>query len=172
MSRVFFIGDLHLGHTNMAIKRGFKDSFDHDNHVISCWNKVVNKKDVVYILGDVAMESRKYYYLLDRMNGKKKVILGNHDILTDIHEMLRYVTHVGGIVKYSRKGYPKMFLTHCPVHPMEFDKRIQLNIHAHTHENRVLDADGNIDPRYISVSCEQVDYTPKTIEQLLGEPIF
>jgi calcineurin-like phosphoesterase family protein len=55
MSRVLFIGDLHLGHTNMAIKRGFKDSFDHDNHVISCWNEVVNKKDVVYILGDVAI---------------------------------------------------------------------------------------------------------------------
>ena len=45
----FFIADLHLGHKNMAIKRGFKDTFEHDEYLIKRWNKVVSKKDKVFI---------------------------------------------------------------------------------------------------------------------------
>ena len=79
MSNIFIIADLHLSHKNMAIKRGFKDETEHDNFIIEQWNSVVLKKDTVWILGDITMEKSTPYYLLNKLNGYKKVVLGNHD---------------------------------------------------------------------------------------------
>jgi len=44
MSVVRFIADLHLGHENMAKKRGFSSAEEHDEHVIKMWNSVVHKR--------------------------------------------------------------------------------------------------------------------------------
>ena len=48
MARVFFIADLHLGHTNMALKRGFATVEEHDEHIIEKWNSVVHKQYIKY----------------------------------------------------------------------------------------------------------------------------
>jgi predicted phosphohydrolase len=65
--------------------------------------------------------------------------------------------------------YKGVMLTHCPIHPMELEYRFNRNIHGHIHEKQVmkmLDGWEEIDERYICVSCERVDYTPKTLEEL------
>ena len=168
MSRVLFIADLHLGHTNMAKKRGFESAREHDEHIISQWNKKVHKRDTVYILGDVAMETSNYYHLLDRMNGIKRVVLGNHDMAKDIPVLLQYVHGVSGMIRY--KG---IWLSHCPVHERELEFRVPRNIHGHIHENLIMKLEENgfkdewvPDDRYHCVSCEHVDYTPVTLEEL------
>jgi len=162
MSIIRFIADLHLGHKGMAEYRGFDSIEQHDNYVIKQWNSVVNKHDVTYILGDVTMEKKKSYPLLDKLNGKKYVVLGNHDRRQDVTELLKYVQGVAGMVQY--KG---MFLTHCPVHPMEFDYRVYLNIHGHIHKKTVKRFFGLLpDKRYVGVSCEQVDFIPQTVDQI------
>lgn len=145
---VFVISDLHLSHKNMAIKRGFKDEIEHDNFIIEQWNKVVSKKDTVWILGDITMEKSTPYPLLNKLNGYKKVVLGNHDQPQHIPELLKYVNSVCGMLKY--KGF---ILTHCPIHPNEIG-RFRKNIHGHVHENSL------IDERYINVSCEVVNFSP------------
>ena len=108
----YFIGCLHLGHNNIAKWRGFKDSEEHDEYLIKQWNSVIKKRDMVWILGDVGMETSKYYFKLDLLNGDKKVVLGNHDKWQDVPELLKYVKGVSGMVDY--KGYA---LTHAPIHP-------------------------------------------------------
>jgi calcineurin-like phosphoesterase family protein len=168
MSIVRFIADLHLSHTNMALKRGFSTVEEHDEYIIEKWNSVVHKRDVTYILGDVTMEKSSPYELLNRLNGVKHVVLGNHDRRQDIKKLLEYVDSVAGMVQY--KG---IMLTHCPIHPMELDYRFNKNIHGHIHDKQVMKAVDNWgevvwvkDERYICVSCEQVDFTPKTLEEL------
>lgn len=168
MNETRFIGDLHLGHVNMALKRGFATVEEHDEYIISQWNKVVNKKDITWILGDITMEKSSSYHLLNRLNGMKKVVLGNHDRPSDVTKLLQYVNFVSGMFKY--KG---IWLTHCPVHPMELEYNIKRNIHGHIHEHLVnieYNIDGNIvkipDNRYHCVSCERVDYVPQTLKQL------
>ena len=164
MARVFFIADLHLSHTNMALHRGFATVEEHDEYIIEKWNSVVSKRDVTYILGDVTMEKSAPYHLLDRLNGRKYVVLGNHDKLGHTRKLLEYVDSVAGMMKY--KG---VMLTHCPIHPMELDYRFKHNIHGHIHDKQVMEIDrGGFlkDERYICVSCERVDYTPKTLEEL------
>ena len=75
MATVRFIADLHLGHENMAKKRGFSSAEEHDEYVVEMWNSVVGKRDVTYILGDVTMEKKTSYALLERLNGIKHVVL-------------------------------------------------------------------------------------------------
>lgn len=153
MGRILYISDTHFGHTNMALNRGFSSAEEMDEHIVQKWNSKVLKKDTVWILGDVTMEKANYE-ILSRLNGYKKVVLGNHDKPQHIPKLLQYVNSVCGM--YKKGGY---IFTHCPIHESELD-RFHRNIHGHVHENS-LD-----DDRYINVSCEVVDYTPKLIEEL------
>lgn len=172
MSQVRFIADLHLGHVNMAVKRGFASVEEHDAHIIAQWNSVVTKRDVTYILGDVTMEKKAPYALLDQLNGRKHVVMGNHDRRQDVAALLEHVDSVAGMVQY--KG---LILTHCPIHPMELDYRFPKNIHGHIHDNVVMidvyeygyKVNAIPDDRYICVSCERVDYVPRTLEELLNK---
>lgn len=152
-----FVSDLHIGHTNMALHRGFSSVEEHDNHIIREWNKVVRSpKDLTYILGDITMEKSNDYYKLSLLNGRKIVVLGNHDRHQDIRLLLNYVENVAGMINY--KGF---FLTHCPIHESELLQKVRGNIHGHNHENRIDN------PKYINVSCDLLNYQPKTIEELL-----
>lgn len=167
MSVVRFIADLHLSHTNMATLRGFSTVEEHDEYIIEKWNSVVTKRDITYILGDITMEKSAPYYLLDRLNGLKHVVMGNHDRRQDVKKLLEHVESVAGMVQY--KG---VILTHCPIHPMELEHRFPRNIHGHIHDSQVMEIDrGGFlkDERYICVSCERVDYTPKTLEELFSK---
>ena len=155
---VFFISDLHLGHENMAIKRGFTCADDMNQHIINSWNAVIDKRDMVYILGDVTMEKKRDYPLLNLLKGYKKVILGNHDRCQDIAELLKHVNSVAGMENY--KG--QVILTHCPIHPSELEFRYKHNIHGHVHENSLEDS------RYINVSAEVIDYTPVEFSVLMN----
>ncbi len=173
MSQVRFIGCFHLGHEWMARHRGFQDSLHHDEYLINQWNKIVNKKDITYILGDITMEKNEHYYLLDQLNGRKIVILGNHDLPKHSKELLNYVESVAGMIDY--KGCA---LTHCPIHPAEISF-YRLNIHAHIHENKLdeieyLSRYG--DPgekvektlhKYRCVDAKLINFKPKTLEELL-----
>ena len=168
MARVFFIADLHLSHTNMALHRGFATVEEHDEHIIEKWNSVISKRDIVYILGDITMEKSAPYHLLDRLNGTKHVVLGNHDRKQDVKKLLGYVESVAGMIQY--KG---IMLTHCPIHPMELDYRFKHNIHGHIHDKVVMKSENYgllerhvPDERYVCVSCERVDFSPKTLEEL------
>jgi calcineurin-like phosphoesterase family protein len=110
------------------------------------------------------MEKKSSYPLLDRLNGIKHVVLGNHDRRQDVPHLLQHVESVVGMIQY--KG---IMLTHCPMHPMELEYRFNKNIHGHIHDKvvmKMLDGWEVIDERYFCVSCEQVDYKPKTLEEL------
>tara|TARA_R110000851_G_scaffold41665_1_gene104373 strand:- start:2460 stop:2984 length:525 start_codon:yes stop_codon:yes gene_type:complete len=170
MAVVRFISDYHFGHEWIAKNRGFQDAFYMNEHIVKEHNKIVHKKDLTYILGDITMETEKWYFYLDQMNGRKKVILGNHDDPIHVVELLKYVESVGSMIKY--KG---CFITHCPIHPQELEYRVSKNIHGHLHEYNVVKEiipdrrdtnKGTKDDRYINVSCEQVNYKPKTLLEL------
>lgn len=173
MSNVRFIGCLHFGHKAMAQYRGFQDEYYHDEHLIESWNKVVRKKDLVFITGDITFESPEYYYQLDRLNGRKKVILGNHDRIEDVPELLKYVEGVAGMFRY--KGY---FLTHAPIHPNELSF-CKGNIHAHIHHRNKLDEletkikygdeEGTVKSldKYFNVDAHLIDYKPITLQELI-----
>jgi len=148
MSGVFFIGDTHFGHkaivTKYKTRPGFTTIEEHDEAIVKAWNSVVTgKRDLVFHMGDVAFGSID---ILERLNGRKILIRGNHDELPTT-EYLKYFEEIHGVIKYKN-----MWLSHMPMHPQEFYRKV-CNIHGHIHDpKKAVD-----DPRYICVSVEYLD---------------
>lgn len=177
MCIVRFIGCLHLGHENMARHRGFFNAYEHDENLIYNWNKTVTKRDLTFILGDITMETPKYYYMLDQLLGRKIVVLGNHDRYQDVRELLNHVEAVAGAIDY--KGF---MLTHIPVHPSDIHL-VRGNIHAHIHHNKLEEVNSLSsynDPgskpspslhKYYHVDAHIINYQPKSLEELLNNKI-
>lgn len=83
----FVFSDPHFGHKNIItfkdsdgkLTRPFSSVEEMDEHMVTNINSVVNKKDTIYFLGDVVI-NRKALPIFDRINGRKVLIKGNHDI--------------------------------------------------------------------------------------------
>lgn len=87
----YFIADMHLfakNHTRAGKNYGngpFADESEMSDYFLEHWNKKVRNKDTVYMLGDVSQEwmHDELIALVSRLNGKKILVLGNHDNLAD-----------------------------------------------------------------------------------------
>jgi len=79
---MFFISDTHFYHKNVIkySNRPF-DSVDQMNAcLIDNWNSKVGKTDDVYFLGDFSFGTKEETQnIINNLNGKKHMILGNHD---------------------------------------------------------------------------------------------
>ena len=109
--KVWFTADTHWHHKNIlkhCPNRPEMGGFDiddvdaHDKWLIEQWNSTIGKKDIVYIVGDFAFGSPYHVKrLLDKLHGKKFLILGNHDASSDKTELVNY--------------FEKITQIHCPV---------------------------------------------------------
>jgi len=79
----YFTSDMHLGHKNILhlCNRPFANITEHDQTIIKWHNAVVSDSDEIYDLGDVGYRCSPFYVAecLKKMNGKRIVLLGNHD---------------------------------------------------------------------------------------------
>jgi calcineurin-like phosphoesterase family protein len=168
MQNIFFIGDLHFGHANILRYesehrvyreykdvRPFKDIDEHDEYLVSEWNKVVGEKDIVYVLGDFCF-GRSNIAIASCLNGRKRLIMGNHDV----YPADEYLKHFEKI--YGALFYKNYLLTHIPVHP-QFARAI-INVHGHLHSKLVPNVNSNL--IYINVSCEQIGMRPISMDEL------
>lgn len=156
MSRKWVISDLHFGHRNIlkysGPLRGGSTSEEHDAWLIDQINSVVKKGDLLYILGDVAFDYNSLK-LVDKLKGMKKLIRGNHDILS-ANKYLEYFDDIQGLLSF--KG--TFWLSHAPIHPLEL--RGRLNIHGHVHQHSIPDE------RYINACVETTYGVPQSLDDL------
>ena len=152
MSGLFFIGDTHFGHHKIAVLRGFGSVQEHDEYLIEQWNATVRKRDTVWHLGDVLF-GKHSFACLERLNGTKKLVAGNHDQYPTA-EYLKHFNKVLGAAEVN--GW---LLTHIPVDPSQF-RRWSVNVHGHTHSNSLPDA------RYVCVSAEQTGLRPTSVDEV------
>ena len=81
--KVFFTSDTHFNHTNIIqyCQRPFKSTDEMNEAIIDNWNSVVGEEDTVFHLGDFCLgSSAEWNKILNRLNGKIYLILGNHDL--------------------------------------------------------------------------------------------
>ena len=78
---IWFTSDHHFGHANIIkyCNRPFSNTHEMNVAMEAAWNRVVAVDDVVYYLGDFAMNVRLVPFLVQRLNGTKILIPGNHD---------------------------------------------------------------------------------------------
>jgi calcineurin-like phosphoesterase family protein len=170
MRPTFVIADLHMGDFDMcSLKkedghplRPFSSIEEHDEAIITNWNKVVPKDARVYVLGDIA-QNKSDIAKIGRLNGSRKILIaGNHDIYPS-SEYLKYFKDIRATHRLDNG----ILMSHIPIHPSSFGKAHKINVHGHIHDKRVLrdkhypsDGTVEIDPRYFCVSCEHINYTP------------
>lgn len=160
MKEIFLISDTHFSHKaicsftltdGVTPLRPWDSPEEMDEAMIEKWNSVVKPHDKVYHLGDVVIKV-KDLEIMDRLNGDKVLIRGNHDIY-DMRDYAKYFRDIRGV--HVLDG---LIMSHIPLHPESLG-RFGCNIHGHLHAHRVM-LDGAIDPRYISVCVEQTDFAP------------
>jgi calcineurin-like phosphoesterase family protein len=155
MAELFLISDTHFGHANIL-------KFQHEGqplrpfacltemHVVMIdrWNQTVSPRDKVYHLGDVAF-SKDGLNLLGMLNGKKRLVRGNHDLFK-LNAYREYFSDIHGVRQID--GY---WLTHVPMHDCSVDEpRCKGNFHGHLH------AKPGPTPKHLNVSVERINYTP------------
>lgn len=162
MPETWFISDTHFGHKNILEyekdARPFANIEEMNEAIIDRWNSTISHKDLVYHLGDFCFG--KYNLILaERLKGRKKLIMGNHDMYSS-NDYLLYFEKLYGC--YQWEG---CILSHIPVHPSQLTERWKLNIHGHLHSKKIWDYLGLPmqwveDSYYFNVSCEQNNLTP------------
>lgn len=163
--KVYLISDTHFSHKNIIKyeSRPFKDTFEMDEFMIEKWNSTINENDLVFHLGDVIISGAKRAEdMLPRLNGRKILILGNHDHFS------KTKWRKLGFEPYDRYFYKDYILTHIPIdkEPLSVSVKHELlkgNIHGHTHsQNQHLDKN-----LYKCACVELFDYTPILFDQFV-----
>ena len=153
----WFISDSHFNHAKIIeyCNRPFSNVDAMNNYMIAQWNSVVEVSDLVYHLGDFALQSDKEDItdLVNRLNGNIVLILGNHDRWGK-----QKFRDCGFVEVHKQLEIGDYILTHRP-QPLDMLNE-KINIHGHIHNyDRGLDKG-----KYINVSCEVVNYIPMWIE--------
>ncbi|MGN1345353.1 MAG: metallophosphoesterase, partial [Eubacteriales bacterium] len=78
---IFYTADTHFGHANILrlCGRPFASVEEMNEKLIERWNEKVQPADTVYILGDMFFRTTEVESILERLRGKKHLIVGNHD---------------------------------------------------------------------------------------------
>ena len=166
MCRVYLIGDTHFQDTDILRyeNRPFETIWEEEETLIENWNKTVNQDDMVWHLGDFSIQLPKedVKRILNELNGKKFLIMGNHDnFLTD-----KEWEECGFIKAYDRPIIYDDFylLSHKPMYMTR--NMPYVNIFAHVHNNPMYNTVSEVGR---CVSAERTYYTPILFKQIKKE---
>ncbi|SHH47541.1 metallophosphoesterase [Bradyrhizobium erythrophlei] len=163
---IFFTSDSHYFHQNILrftgqdgqrVRPEFNSVEEMNEAMVTRWNEVVHPGDKVYHLGDVAFgptaNAVAIHALLRRLNGRKRLIVGNHDNLKS--EALQ--NNFDKILLWQ--GFHDEGFT-CSHIPLRLDslRDGSFNVHGHIHERTMAERN------YINVCVEQTNYTPVSMD--------
>jgi calcineurin-like phosphoesterase family protein len=164
-----------------------------DEALVKNWNEVVRPADRVNLLGDVVI-NRRCLVTLGRLNGRIRLVKGNHDIFK-LADYLPYVDDIAAYHVAKGENGGKVIMSHIPIHPESLG-RFGVNIHGHLHAHVVMkpgvrqwvekaikyegtalehqvdvfkaDYSPVPDKRYVCVSVEQTNWRPITLEEAMS----
>lgn len=187
MFRAFY-SDPHFGHKNIIpyCERPFSDIDDMHEGLIARYNAVIRPDDWVLWLGDCSMylSTHEMGLILASLNGKKALVIGNHDRSKAAMAKLGFAFVVDQL--QMDIGGTKVIASHYPYaetqkrdgkvdlrYPERRPERIkgQVLMHGHTHSHRRRNGS------MIHVGVDAWDYAPALLEdveslvaEVRGEP--
>lgn len=196
----YYISDLHF-FCNSQVDNGIGENYDDrpfkslgemHNAMLQRWNEKVTNGDTVYILGDIALRGRSdaLVGLVAQLKGKKILLRGNHDDLTDyrykqlFYEILDYKE----LTEMIDGKAQKLCLMHYPILMWNGQHKGTILLYGHTHssvednffqkciaemnrsEELSLRRHGCTQIRAINVGCMQpyMNYEPRTLKEILA----
>lgn len=182
---VFWTSDPHFWHANVIVyckRPWWKPNGDPDvekmnEMLVMNWNKTVGPDDTVICLGDFSLAMRPVETFTPRLNGKKKLVPGNHDWCHPANKKARgdklakqiqiYESHGWEVLpifsEYDIEGVARVNLCHMPYKGDSTDERYQdfrlkndgrWLICGHVHERWTKRG------KMINVGVDRHDYTP------------
>lgn len=169
----FATSDLHLCHDRGFIyePRGFDSVDAHNEAIVERWNSVVSPEDEVYILGDLMLnDNEKGIEYLNRLNGHKFFVKGNHDSLSRVALYQENgVQYLGSSYELDYKKY-HFHLCHYPTLTGNLEKeslkQMMLNLFGHTHSKEKFYEDR---PYMYNVALDAHDCYPVSFEQIIQD---
>lgn len=136
--KTWITSDLHFGHKNIMTfcpdtRHRYKGDVDYMNEeMIREWNERIAPEDLTYILGDVAFcGAQKATEFVQRLNGRKILIEGNHDVKLvknqDFRDCFEEITPYKKIVVDGTI----VVMFHYPI--AEWDQMHRGSVHFHGH---------------------------------------
>ena len=166
--KLFFTSDLHFYHKNIIrfCNRPYENVDEMNQAIIDNWNSVVPVDGVVYITGDISWKGiEETRHLLDQLNGKKILIIGNHDN--------------DGIIDYFDENFDMLelnindkvdgftysaHLCHFPLQEWNRDRSGSIMIHGHCHGS--LDYTDRLNCKRIDVGVDSHQMKPISWEEI------
>jgi len=170
--KTFFVSDTHFGHANIIkfCNRPFDNVDEMDREMIRRWNAVVPENGIVWHLGDIG-KGNPYYLrsVIERLNGTKKLILGNHDrkkwLGQTIDQVLDQFDFVGHYAELQ-VGKQHIVVSHYPIESWNWARHKSWNLHGHCHGTvraRGLRMDVGVDGHPPDI---QAVYTPWSFHEI------
>jgi calcineurin-like phosphoesterase family protein len=134
--RTFFVADTHFGHANIIrlTSRPFPGVEAMDAEMAARWNAAVAPGDTVWHLGDFAVRCKppRLQALFASLNGRKRLVAGNHDddgtLRLGWDEVHREAVRVA-------EGGQRLLLGHYPLLEWDGFWRGVVHLHGHTHNS-------------------------------------
>lgn len=160
MFNYYILSDTHFGHEKMKEYCGRKDGFE--------WKimkslDVIKKEDILIHLGDFCIGRDDYWHneFIHRVEGKKILIIGNHDRKTTGWYLERW-DFVCNALELSIYG-KKLLLTH---EPRPSGDHYDINIHGHLHEDKHRIQEKIDDKKHYLISLELDGYQPQSLRKI------
>lgn len=168
----YVIADTHFNSYTTAeiCNRPFKSIKQMNETMIKNWNRVVKKDDIIYHLGDFVDDGFSQLEYIkqfkDRLNGRVRIVLGNHDRHFPYGEWLKF----GFDRVYDQPIVIDNFiiLSHEPLFLNDFansNAKAYLNIHGHVHGNVYNNS------HYANVCADKINYTPVKLDKLVAATV-
>lgn len=171
----YYIADLHFGHANIlnfeSSNRPYSCVEDMDLDLIKSWNAVVDWDDDVYILGDFCFKSRNHWKTyISQLNGRKHLIIGNHDEKyirqEEYRDLFDSVCHIKRIYDQPYD----IVLCHYPLAEWQGYHRGAYHFYGHVHAHREVGLEimeNYHKGRAFNVGVDVIGSTPLSAKQII-----
>jgi calcineurin-like phosphoesterase family protein len=151
------IADTHFGH-KMLVDDGHRPEGFEDK-IIANWTHMVQPKDLVIHLGDVALPDTdvRVWELMARLPGRKILVMGNHDKRSVTWYMQRGFSFACESFEIS-----KIKFTHRP--STIIPERLRFNVHGHLHAG--LHHEQEPHEKHRLMSLEASNYMPVALDKI------
>lgn len=168
----FFTSDTHYYHDNIIrySKRPYSDVEEMNEALIANYNLKVGPKDTCYFLGDFGFSGPdELKKIVNRLNGNKIAILGNHDRLktmlglgfSSVHQYLE-IKVPDETARTGYGGFQHIILFHYSMRVWNKSHRGTWQLYGHSHgtlydDPNLQSMDVGVDPcKYFPISYQEV----------------
>ena len=155
---IFVIADCHFNDSNILAfeNRPYKNVEEMNAKLISNWNNTVGVDDTVIVAGDFIIGYNNIREIILALNGKIKLVIGNHDTNLDAYRDLLH-----GVYDYPIIIDEFWIISHYPMYVNMASPYANLFGHVHTNTTYC-----DVSPRSMCICTERLDDTPILLEEV------